>query len=133
MNRLVHGCGPGDHSYPPSILNSLPAWSLRPGRSVRHGQFGSIALCRDIGPLLLPTSGGGTSGVPKLTALCSKQTSEECSNVIDYRFKRKQEVAINLLAKSSPRTLAVQGERMRREDLRNHTVDDNADDNPDEH
>jgi hypothetical protein len=32
----------------------------------------AIALCSDIGPMLLPTSGGGMSGVPKLTALCLK-------------------------------------------------------------
>ena len=31
-----------------------------------------IALCSDIGPLLLPMSGGGMSGVPKLAALCLK-------------------------------------------------------------
>jgi len=32
----------------------------------------SRALCSDIGPMVLPTSGGGMSGVPKLTALCLK-------------------------------------------------------------
>jgi hypothetical protein len=31
-----------------------------------------IALCSDIGPMLLPTSGGGMSGVTKRTALCLK-------------------------------------------------------------
>jgi hypothetical protein len=32
----------------------------------------TIALCSDIGPMVLATSGGGMSGVPKLTALCLK-------------------------------------------------------------
>src|SRR5215211_1897228 len=47
----------------------------------------SIALCSDIGPMLLPTSGGGMSGTPKLIALCLKQTSEGWSNFIDYRSR----------------------------------------------
>jgi hypothetical protein len=46
-----------------------------------------IVLCSDTGPMLLPTPGRGMSDVPKLTALCIKaETSEGCSNFIDYRF-----------------------------------------------
>src|SRR5215211_3651295 len=61
------------------------------GREVRSVVLRSnapIALCSDIGPMLLPTSGGGMSGTPKLIALCLKQTSEGWSNFIDYRSRR---------------------------------------------
>src|SRR5215211_689967 len=60
------------------------------GREVRSVVLRSnapIALCSDIGPMLLPTSGGGMSGTPKLIALCLKQTSEGWSNFIDYRSR----------------------------------------------
>jgi hypothetical protein len=40
--------------------------------TLRTFQTVSIALCSDIGPMLLPTSGGDMSGVPKLTTLWLK-------------------------------------------------------------
>jgi hypothetical protein len=38
--------------------------------SSTSGSLQPRALCSDIGPLLLPASGEGVLGVPKLTALC---------------------------------------------------------------
>jgi hypothetical protein len=53
--------------------------SLRPSWQIWKGLYAvlldkeePIALCSDIGPMLLPRPGGGMSGVPKLTALCIK-------------------------------------------------------------
>jgi hypothetical protein len=40
-----------------------------------------IALCSDIGPILLPTSGGDMSSVPTLTALCLE---EDVGGVVQY-------------------------------------------------
>ena len=45
---------------------------LCPGPGVASSPGTPIALCNDIGPMLLPQLGGGMSGVPKPTALCLK-------------------------------------------------------------
>jgi hypothetical protein len=44
-----------------------------------------IALCSDIGPLLLRSSSVGVSGVSNPPAQCLKQASRGWSNFIDYR------------------------------------------------
>jgi hypothetical protein len=58
----------------------------------------TIALCSDIGPMLLATSGGGmSSGVRKLlrrAMLLRAETSEGWSNFIDYRFRSTEERSI---------------------------------------
>jgi hypothetical protein len=45
-----------------------------------------IALCSDIGPLLLRSSSVGVSGVPNPLALSLKHPSQRWSNFIDYCF-----------------------------------------------
>jgi hypothetical protein len=48
----------------------------------------TIALCSDIGPLLLRSSSVGVSRVPNPPAQCLKQASRGWSNFIDYRSSK---------------------------------------------
>jgi hypothetical protein len=49
-------------------------------------RMNTIALCSDIGPVLIPSSGVSEWSVPKPPALRSMETSQRWSNFIDYRF-----------------------------------------------
>jgi hypothetical protein len=64
----------------------------------------SIALCSDIGPLLLRSSSVGVSRVPNPPAQCLKQASRGWSNFIDYRsrMEERQESLMDLRTRARP-------------------------------
>jgi hypothetical protein len=66
-----------------------------------------IALCSDIGPLLLRSSSVGVSRVPNPPAQCLKQASRGWSNFIDYRSRGNLQREVDILNPRAPTSLEL--------------------------
>jgi hypothetical protein len=88
--ELTSGIIVGDRNYhSPKTKEALASMAVElvAPYSSKKRDSNPIALCSDIGPLLLRSSSVAVSGVPNPPAICLIQTSQRWSNFIDYRFK----------------------------------------------